>query len=121
MDTLAVFQDVDGSLQIMFDELPRVCRAIDSRQDAGIGGGVNDPIYRRERLKIAGAADIPVPHDDAERFQFGAIEFAAGAEQVIQSCNFHPVDMIAEPACERTADKSANTCNKNFHQYLSLP
>ena len=63
----AVFQQIDGALQIVLDELAAAGLAVDAGQHAGDGGGVDDPIAVGKRFEIAGAADIAVDHADAGR------------------------------------------------------
>lgn len=60
MPALAGFDQVDGTAEIVLNELAGTGFAIDSSKDAGIGGCINDPIKGAEGFKVGGDAEVTV-------------------------------------------------------------
>ena len=65
---LAELEHVDRAAQVVLDELAGTGLAIDASEDAGVGGGVDDPIDGRKRLEIARGAEVAVKEFDADFF-----------------------------------------------------
>jgi hypothetical protein len=66
--SLAELEHVDRAPEVVLDELAGTGLAIDASEDAGIGGGVDDPIDSGERLEIAGGAEVAVEEFHADFF-----------------------------------------------------
>lgn len=113
--SLAVFEEIDRAAEVVFDELARAGFAVDAGEDAGVGGGVDDPVHGWQGLEIARGAEIGVDNFDPEFFEFGAIGFAAGTDEVVET-----VELVAgtggdESPGERAADEAADAGDENAH------
>lgn len=69
----AVFEQVDGAAEIVFEDLARAAAAIDAGEDAGHGGGVEEPVGGGEGVDVGGAARVEMLHGDAAAFQGEAV------------------------------------------------
>ena len=56
----AEFQNVDGSEQVVLDQLAAAGFSVDAGQHAGIGGGIENPIATSDGFEVARAANIGV-------------------------------------------------------------
>jgi len=65
---LAELEHVHRAAEVVLDELAGTCFAIDAGEDAGVGGGVDDPVDSGKRLEIAGGAEVAVEEFDADFF-----------------------------------------------------
>src|SRR5581483_9044241 len=82
---LAVFEQVQRAIQVVLDQLTAAGTPIDAGEDTWIGGGINDPIGRRQAVEVGGGAHIAVADVDSERAQARLAGLAAGAEKVVDS------------------------------------
>ena len=99
----------------MLDELAGTCFAIDAGEDAGVGGGVDDPVDSGKRLEIAGGAEVAVEEFDADFFQGVAIRLAARTDEIIEAEEGVAGAGFGERAREGAADKAAHTGDQNSH------
>ena len=76
--SLAVFEEIDGAAEVVFDELARAGFAVDAGEDAGVGGGVDDPIDGREGFEVAGGAEVAVEEFDADFFRASRFDSLPG-------------------------------------------
>ncbi len=111
----AEFEEVDRAGKVVFDELAGAGLAVHASEDTGIGGGVDDPIHGGEGLKVAGGAEISVEDFDAEFFEFGAVGFAAGPDEVVEAAELMTRTGGGERAGERAADEAADAGDENTH------
>lgn len=65
---LAELEHVDRAAQVVLDELAGTGLAIYASEDAGVGGGVDDPIDGREGFEVARGAEVAVKEFDADFF-----------------------------------------------------
>ncbi len=112
---LAELEHVDRAPEVVLDELAGTGLAIDASEDAGIGGGVDDPIDGGERLEVAGGAEVAVKEFDADFFEAVAVGLAAGADEIIEADEGVAGAGFGEGAREGAADKAAHTGDQNSH------
>src|SRR6185437_433286 len=104
------------SKKVVFNYLPRTAAIIDSGEDARISGSINDPIDRRKVLEIGSISNIAMLKSNPTRTKDAAIGFAPRANEVIDPDYFAPWLSFAKPVCERTTDKTTDSCNEEPHR-----
>ena len=111
----AEFQQIDRAKEVVFDQLARAGFSVHSGEHAGIRGGINHGVDGRNRLKVAGGADVSVEDVDAKRFEFGSIRLAAGSDEIIDPDDLQIGTMRQERLGQRAADETANSCYEDAH------
>ena len=66
--SFAELEHIHRAPEVVLDELARAGLAVDAGEDAGVGGGVDDPIDGREGFEVAGGAEVAVEEFDADFF-----------------------------------------------------
>ncbi len=94
----------------MLHQLAAARRGGDAGEDAGIGGGFNDPIRGREAFEIAGVAEIGVNEADALFFEQGAIYFASGPAEVIHAEDVDSIDAALQSRWGKGAAHLGRKC-----------
>ena len=97
MMCFAVFKDVDGATQIVFDHLPATALAVHTSENTGIRRCINHPVRIWERLHVAGYPEITVPHSDAQFLQSESVQFASRADKVVKTKNLHASKFSRSP------------------------
>ncbi len=80
---LAVFEEVDGAAEVVLDELAAPVVAVKTCQDAGVRGGVDQPVGLREGVDVAPDAEVGVAEGDARFLQAAPVPLAAGADEIV--------------------------------------
>jgi len=114
MVLLAVFEEVDRAGEVVLDDLARTGATVNAGQHAGIGGGIDDEIARRQRLEIAGCTHVGMKKLHADFFQFEAVGFAAGTDEIVQAKNL--MAGSRQRAGEGAADKTAGAGEEDSHR-----
>ena len=96
MVRLAVFKNVDGSTQIVFDHLPTAALPVHTSENAGIRRCIDHPVRVWERLHVAGASKIGVTYGDAYPLQSESVQFAARPDKVVKTKNLHALQIFAK-------------------------
>jgi hypothetical protein len=71
----AVFENIEGSNQIMFTQLAWTGPPIHTRQNARVGSGINDPITVWNQFHVAAHAEITVEKLYTFRCEVNTITF----------------------------------------------
>ena len=116
----AVFEEVDRAGEVVFDELAGAGFSVDAGEDAGVGGGVDNPVDARKRFEVAGGAEIGVDDFYAEFFEFGAVGLAAGTDEVVEAVELVTGTGTGEGAGEGAADEAADAGDENAHEAKGL-
>jgi hypothetical protein len=111
---LAVFQKIDCSQKIVFDQLTRARPIVKACQDARIRRGIDRPIGWRQTLYITRVTYISMVNFDPVISE-AAIRFAAQPHQVVDTEQFRVWSSLTDPAGERRSDKPANPSDENLH------
>ena len=116
--TLAQLEHVDRRAKIVIENLAAARLAIHAREDARIGGGINDPVKCGKAFEIRSHAQITVENFDAAPFQFLAVRFAAGPRKIIHAHDGQRLTaarLILQHAGEGGANETTNAGDENFH------
>ena len=113
---LAELEQIDGPGEIVLDQLARTRATVRAGEHAGVGGGINHPIDRRQGLQITRGAEVAVEQLHAEPLQLRAIGFAARADEVVEAAEFVAGPALDERARERAAHEAANAGDEDAHR-----
>jgi len=115
----AVFQQVDSPKKIMFHQLLAACGAGNTCQHARIGGGVDNPVNPGQADQIARISEITVNKMNSLLLQKVPILLTARASQAVKSNNLEALDSTRHLERERTADETADSSDKQFHEMVA--
>ncbi len=116
---LAGFEQVDGTAEVVLDELTGTRFAVDPGEDAGIRGGVDDPFEEAESFQVGGAADVAVEDLDAAGGEPFAVQPRAGAGKVVDTDNLKRsgIDVIEQGLGQGGAYKTADASDEKFQYF----
>jgi hypothetical protein len=83
----AKLEHVEGANEVVFEQLTAAGAAVESGEDAGVGGGVDEPVHVRQALEVAGLPDIAVKQADAKALEGQSVDLGPRAAEVV-----HPQD-----------------------------
>lgn len=81
----AELEHVEGADEVVFEELAAAGAAVEAGEDAGVGGGVDDPVHVGEGLEVAGQADVAMEEAHTELLEGEAIDLGAGTAEVVEA------------------------------------
>ena len=99
----------------VLDELAAAGFAIDAGENAGVGGGVDDPIDGREGFEIGGDADLAVKDSNAFEGERAPIGFRAGAGEIVDAGDLRAGEGSLQAAREGRAHESADPGDEDAH------
>ena len=109
----ADFQKVYRSPEVVLQQFAAAGLAIHPSENAGIGGGVDDPIDATGLLEVLLPPDVPHPKLHPSRLDDGAVELTARATEVIKTADL--VARLAEAEGQLGTNKAADAADQNFH------
>jgi hypothetical protein len=117
---LRQLEQVDGSVEIVFDQLPAARGSIHAREHARVRGGVDDPIDCPDGFEVAGRAHVGVKKFHASFPQRLDVEMAAGAAEIIEPDDLGRGIKIEQTSREAASGKTANARDQNLHPRKSI-
>jgi hypothetical protein len=81
---LAVFEEVDGAVEVVVNEIAGRRAAVHTGEDARVGGG-DDEVGGGERVDLGSEAEVGGDDADAESKERVAVGLAAGADVIIEA------------------------------------
>ena len=114
----AQFEHVERRREIMIEHLATADLAVHTREHAGIGRRIDDPIKCRQSVHVRGGAEIGVENFYAAPFEFMPIGFAARPGKIIETEKRRGSTgelLILQSASDGGTDEPANSGDENFH------
>ena len=111
----AVFEQVDGAVEVVFDDLAAARFAVHAREHARVRGGVDEPIGGRQRFQVAGVAHVAVVEAHAPRAEGVAVALAAGADEIIHARDFGVGLGVEQRMGDAAAYEAADAGDQDFH------
>jgi hypothetical protein len=111
----AVLEEVDGAAEVVIEEFLGTGLAIDSRQHAGIGSAIKDPVSRWKVGKILLVADVPHPDIDTECAEWLEIGLAPLADEAVDAGDLNAGKMLEKPAGDDGSGEATDTSDYNMH------
>ena len=108
---LAVFKQVDRANQVMLNYLSAASCALDTRENAGIRGSVDDPIRLGQRVDVTCIANVGVVHKDTKIPQGRSVHFASWPHEIVDAENLCAFEALTNRVSQSAAHKPANTGN----------
>jgi len=105
----AVFQQIDGAHQVVFQQLPGAGFSVASCQNAGLRRGVDHPVHQRKRFQVAGHADVAVEQLHTQALQGKPVGLAALPGQVVDANHCQAFVRFHQRTCKVTACESTDT------------
>ena len=111
----AVFESLDRANKIDVEQLARGSRAVDAGQDAGLGGGINEPVAGGQASPISGEADVAMADLDAKGLQRLYIRFRAGTLEIVDPEDFDSIELVQQSDGNSATGEATNPRNQQTH------
>jgi hypothetical protein len=92
----AIFQDVNGPKQIVFNHLATGSRTVHSGRNTWIRRGVDDPIDDWQLIQIAAQSHVSVENPTADFFESSSIQLRPRSNQIIDSYDLDSREHLEE-------------------------
>jgi len=103
------FEQVNGPIKIMLDDLPTTCCPIESGKDAWIRSGIDNPIDFANRLEITRRSEIAVNKLHPVLAERPNIQVTSGTTEIIQADNLESRIMIEQAVGDTASGETANS------------
>lgn len=113
--SLAELEHIDGSEEVVLDDLSTRGLPDDPRDHARVGGGVDQPIDSRQSFEIGDASNVTVDDPDSSTQQVASVHLRARPAQVVEADELDTLTVLEQPSSYRTAHETARPSDEHSH------
>ncbi len=89
--------------------------AAETRQNAGVRGGIDHPVGFRQRGAITGGAQVAMGEFHAQPLKPRAIGLRAGTHQIVDAGHANAIEAFQQVLSKRASHEAADARNQNLH------